>query len=97
MKVLVHDELRALRAETDSLDEEVIRVLGLKFIVTAEVGLMKAARCLDAVDPAPEAEQAKRYSALATRHGVSVEMIKKIFRTVIDEVVVNYQVVRENT
>ncbi|WP_297839727.1 chorismate mutase [Pseudomonas sp.] len=91
------DELRRLRAEIDSLDEEVIRILALRFIATGKVGIIKAAQRLEAVDPSREAEQAKRYSVLATRHGVSIELIQKVFRAVIDEVVVNHQAIQENT
>jgi len=91
------DELGRLRAEIDSLDEEIIRILALRFIATGKVGLIKAAQGLDAVDPSREAAQAQRYCALAADHGVSTELIQKVFRAVIDEVVVNHQAIREST
>ncbi|NVZ22530.1 chorismate mutase [Pseudomonas costantinii] len=91
------DELGQLRAEIDSLDEKIIRTLGLRFIATSKVGLIKAAQSLEAVDPSREAAQAQRYSLLAAQYGVSIELIQKVFRTVIDEVVVNHQVIREGT
>ncbi|WP_248769691.1 chorismate mutase [Pseudomonas sp. MWU12-2345] len=64
------DELRRLRAEIDSLDEEVIRILALRFVATGKVGTIKAAQNLEAVDPSREAAQAERYSVLAARYGV---------------------------
>jgi monofunctional chorismate mutase len=91
------EDLRRLRAEIDSLDEEVIRLLALRFIATGKVGIIKATQSLEAIDPSREAEQVKRYSVLAKRHGVSIELIQKVFRAVIDEVVVNHQAIQENT
>ena len=44
-----------------------------------------------------EAIQAQRYSVLAAQYGVSIELIQKVFRTVIDEVVANHQAIREST
>lgn len=91
------DELGQLRAEIDHLDEEIIRVLSLRFIATGKVGHIKAQQSLEAVDASREAAQAQRYNALAERYGVSAELIQKVFRTVIDEVVINHQAIREST
>ena len=62
-----------------------------------EYGIIKAAKSLEAVDPSREAIQAQRYSVLAAQYGVSIELIQKVFRTVIDEVVANHQAIREST
>ncbi|MDY7066391.1 hypothetical protein PsexTeo8_28490 [Pseudomonas extremaustralis] len=91
------DELGQLRTEIDSLDEELIKILALRFIATSKVGIIKAAKSLEAVDPSREAIQAQRYSILAAQYGVSIELIQKFFRTVIDEVVANHQAIREST
>lgn len=91
------DELGQLRTEIDSLDEELIKILALRFIATSKVGIIKAAKSLEAVDPSREAIQAQRYSVLAAQYGVSIELIQKVFRTVIDEVVANHQAIREST
>jgi chorismate mutase len=88
------DELTILRAEIDSLDEDLIRLLGLRFSATAKVGLIKAAHNLEAVDPVREAKQAERYSVLAARYSVSDGVIHKVFRTVVDEVVLNHRALR---
>ena len=91
------DQLKQLRTEIDSLDEEVIRILALRFVATGKVGVIKSAERLEAVDPSREAAQAQRYSVLALRYGVSNELTQKIFRAVIDEVVANHQAIRETT
>jgi len=90
-----HDELQGLRADIDRLDEEVIAILSRRFIATQKVGVIKAIKGLEAVDPVREAEQAKRYALLATAHGLSVEVVQKIFRVVIDDVVLNHQAIRD--
>nr|WP_290447427.1 MULTISPECIES: chorismate mutase [unclassified Pseudomonas] len=89
-------ELGQLRAEIDDLDEQIIKLLGQRFIATGKVGVIKAAQSLEAIDPAREAAQAQRYSALAERYGVDVDLTQKLFRGVIDEVVANHRVIREN-
>lgn len=90
------DELGQLRTEIDSLDEELIKILALRFIATSKVGIIKAAKSLEA-GRSREAIQAQRYSVLAAQYGVSIELIQKVFRTVIDEVVANHQAIREST
>lgn len=40
------DELGQLRTEIDSLDEELIKILALRFIATSKVGIIKAAKSL---------------------------------------------------
>lgn len=90
------DELWAVRAEIDSLDERIIALLGLRFQATDQVGLLKASRRLQAVDPAREAGQALRHSELAARHGVKQALVLQLFRTVIDEVVRNHRRIRDD-
>lgn len=91
------DQLKQLRTEIDSLDEEIIRILALRFIATGKVGIIKSAERLEAVDPSREAAQAQRYSVLALQYGVSAELTQTVFRAVIDEVVANHQAIREAT
>lgn len=91
------EQLKQLRAEIDTLDEELIRVLALRYVATGKVGVIKAAQSLQAVDPVREAEQAQRYAALATAHGVSSDLVQKVFRVIIDDVVLNHRAIREGT
>jgi monofunctional chorismate mutase len=89
------NDLQHLRAEIDDLDQELIRILGLRFIATEKVGHIKAAQSLAAVDPAREAAQAQRYCELAAHYGLSEQLVQKVFRAVIDEVVINHQAIRD--
>ena len=88
------NELQQLRTEIDNLDEELIRILGQRFIATEKVGHIKAAQSLAAVDPAREAAQAQRYSLLAGHNNLKDELVQKVFRAIIDEVVSNHQTIR---
>lgn len=90
------NKLNTLRAEIDALDEAVIRLLGQRFVATQQVGQLKASQQLDAVDPAREARQVERYAALAVQHGVSEDVVQRVFRVVIDEVVQNHKALRSN-
>jgi len=87
-------QLNTLRAEIDTLDEALIQLLAQRFVATEKVGLLKATQQLDAVDPAREARQAERYAALAQQHGLSVDLVQRLFRVVIDEVVANHRALR---
>lgn len=89
-------ELEQLRAEIDDLDDQMIKLLGHRFIATGKVGVIKAAQSLEPIDPAREVAQAQRYSALAERYGVDVDLTQRLFRNVIDEVVANHRVIRKN-
>lgn len=90
------EELKHLRAEIDELDEALISVLARRYLATGKVGVIKAAQSMQAVDPVREAAQAERYSALATAHGVSSELVQKVFRVIIDDVVINHRAIRES-
>ena len=92
---MLDNKLNTLRAEIDALDEAVIRLLGQRFVATQQVGQLKASQQLDAVDPAREARQAERYAALAQQHGLSVDLVQRLFRVVIDEVVANHRALRK--
>lgn len=81
------EELQTLRTAIDEIDEGIVRLLGERFRVTAEVGLLKARLGLAAVDPQREADQARRFSTLADAHGVPETLVQEVFRQIIDEVV----------
>jgi chorismate mutase len=55
------------------------------------VGEVKKKLALDPVDAEREAQQAVKYRALAVRHGLNPELVVRLFRTIVDEVVVNHR------
>jgi chorismate mutase len=84
-------DLLSLRADIDDIDEQLVALLGRRFHVTAQAGVLKAREQRQAVDPEREARQARRYEALANAHGLNPEFIQALFRGIIDEVVVNHR------
>jgi monofunctional chorismate mutase len=92
-QALAQNDLSALRTRIDTLDADIIALLGKRFEATHKVGLMKAKFDLAAVDPERETEQRLRYTNLARQHGLSEALVQTIFKTVIAEVVANHQAV----
>lgn len=83
--------LQTLRDEIDSIDAEIVHLLGKRFRVTAAVGQLKARHALAPVDAARESAQEARFRSLAEEHGVDPELTVALFRLVIDEVVRNHR------
>ena len=86
-------ELASLRQQIDAIDEELVELLSRRFTVTDRVGHLKSMHGLDAVDEVREAEQVQHLRTLATRYGVNAELVSRIFRTVVEQVVLNHQVI----
>ena len=82
-----HPELETLRADIDVIDTQIVALLASRFRTTAKIGQLRARYTLDAVDPQREAAQEARFRALALANGLKPELVLRIFRNVIDEVV----------
>lgn len=93
---MTHPELEALRAEIDDVDAQIVALLASRFRTTAQVGQLKARYALDAVDPQREAAQEARFRALAQTNGLKPELVLRIFRSVIEEVVNNHRTQASN-
>lgn len=89
--LMTHPELEALRAEIDEIDAQIVALLASRFRTTAKVGQLKARHALDAVDSQREAAQEARFRALAQANGLKPELVLRIFRSVIEEVVSNHR------
>jgi chorismate mutase len=83
--------LQALRAEIDEVDAKIVGLLAERFRVTGEVGKLKARHALAAVDPRREAAQEARFRELARQRGLNPDLVVRIFRAIIDEVVENHR------
>ncbi len=80
-------ELTALRGTIDDVDAQIVALLAQRFAATDQVGRLKAAGGLQAVDEVRERQQQQRFSELAMRHGLDDALVQRLFRLVIDEVV----------
>lgn len=86
--------LQSLREEIDGIDEQIVKLLAKRFTVTRDVGRLKALHQLNAVDTEREREQAQRYQALAGRHGLNPALVTQVFRSIIDEVVLDHRAIQ---
>lgn len=94
--LMSHPELEALRAEIDEIDAQIVALLASRFRITSKVGQLKARHALDPVDPDREAAQEARFRALAQANGLKPELVLRIFRSVIEEVVSNHRTQASN-
>lgn len=81
------DKLRSLRKEIDCIDHELAMILSKRFKLTKQVGLIKAENALPAIDLKREDDKFEQIKLLSYEANVSEELLKQIFRVVIDEVV----------
>lgn len=88
-------KLESLRAAIDQIDEQLIALLGRRFAITAEVGRMKASQAMPPVDVEREEAQRRKYARLAAGHGVKEDLVQSLFRSVIEQVVLNHRAIRE--
>lgn len=91
----MNDRIDSLRVRIDEIDEQLIALLGRRFVITNEVGQIKANCGIAAVDPDREDAQRKEYARLATSYGVGETLVQAVFRSVIEEVVSNHRALRE--
>ena len=80
-------ELDALRAKIDTIDEEIVRLLSDRFDITDLIGRIKATENLNSSSPDREAIQFQRLEDLAADKNLPPSLVERIFRTIIDEVV----------
>jgi chorismate mutase len=80
-------ELEALRKEIDSIDARMVALIGERFACTDRVGQLKSEHRLPAVDATREAQQMARFETLAREHGIKPELVQRLFRLIVDEVV----------
>ncbi|HSD37038.1 MAG TPA: chorismate mutase [Rhodocyclaceae bacterium] len=80
-------ELEALRQEIDAIDARIVALIGERFACTDKVGYLKSAHQLPAVDAAREARQMARFETLAREQAIKPELVQRLFRLIVDEVV----------
>lgn len=87
--------LEKIRAKLDIIDESLIKLLGKRFRMTQEIGLIKKHQKLLPRDPQREKRQMDRITLLAEKQGVDPSFAQKLLRLIIDEVVKNHQKIIE--
>lgn len=88
------EELLAARAQIDAIDRELVSLLGKRFELTHQVGVIKASKALEAVDAARESEKLAELRALCEKHGLNPELVTGLFSKIMEEVVKNHRQLR---
>ena len=84
---IVNPELLQLRDQIDIVDAHLVKLLGQRFGLTAQVGLLKKQTGLEARDPDRERLQIEKVRKLATDSGVDPDFIENLFQTMLKTVV----------
>jgi chorismate mutase len=87
----VPEELLKLRQDIDEIDQELLRILAKRFLVTNQVGRLKAAHGLQSVDPVREREKLEGLVTEAAGLDLDQTFVASLFRMIFDEVVKNHR------
>ncbi len=79
------------RERIDQIDDALVKLLAHRFDATGKIGQIKAAGNLPPVAPEREDAQYQRLTALALEHNLPPDLLEKLFRTIIAEVVHQHQ------
>jgi chorismate mutase len=82
--------LLQLRQRLDEIDARLLGLLAERFAVTDQVGALKRDLGLPPRDQARETAQAERLTTLAKQQGFDPELASKIFRLIVDAVVIRH-------
>ncbi len=87
-------ELLAVREQIDAVDRELLELLGKRFELTHQVGLLKASQALEPVDATREAEKLAQLSALCAQHKLNPLLVTELFSKIMGEAVKNHRQLR---
>lgn len=87
-------QLQGLRDQVDDVDAQMVALLGRRFGLTRQIGLLKAATGLPSRDDVRESHQRLRLALLAEEQGVNTPMVLRFFDTITDQVVAEHEAVK---
>jgi chorismate mutase-like protein len=79
------EQLTAYRESIDSIDEELIELLGRRYAVCREVARVKKERNIPMMQTGRVEQVKERCAALAGRHGVDPKFIRELYALIIAE------------
>ena len=88
-------ELLAAREQIDAIDRELLNLLGKRFELTHQVGLLKASQALEPLDATREVEKLAELSALCVKHNLNPALVTELFSQIMAEVVKNHRQLRD--
>jgi chorismate mutase len=90
----IPEELLAFRGRIDEIDDEIMALLGRRFEVTRQVGMLKAENRLESFDPEREKQKLERLKALAAEYDLDADFVLNLFQSIFNEVVENHKRIR---
>lgn len=84
----MREDLEALRAEIDRIDEALVEMISRRIEVSKRIGVIKRASGLPTRDPAREDEVEKRWIDLSRKMGVPEDLARSIVRLLIQHSIV---------
>lgn len=91
------ERLSVLRGEIDNIDQRIVAILGERFAVTREVGVLKRDYDLPPVDPTREDEQRTRLRALAEQAGVDPDFLVLLYGAITGQAVREHIAIRDGS
>lgn len=91
----VPQQLLEVREKIDQVDRQLVKLLAERFGLTNQVGHLKAASDLEAVDPQREAQKLETLRTVAHQHDLSPDLIAELFTLIMAEVVKNHRRIRD--
>jgi chorismate mutase len=88
--------LNDFREKIDLIDEKLVKLLATRFQVTNLVGTYKKEHNLPIQDSEREKLQMEKFKKLAEKNKVDPEVIQKIFRSIIDEVLKKHSEIKNS-
>ena len=88
---VINPQLLQLRDQIDIVDAQLVALLGQRFGLTAQVGVLKKETGLEARDPDRERSQIVKVRKLAADSGVDPDFIENLFQTMLKTVVQNHR------
>ena len=88
--------LEELRIEVDNANKEIIKAISKRFLATREIDKLKAKENLSSVDRNRENIVIKNVRLSAKQNNLNEDMIEKIFRIIMIEVVKEHNKLKEN-
>ena len=89
-------DLNELRNTIDDIDEECLLLLSERFKITRKIGEIKAKDKLSSLDIKRENNKFKKIEIIAENTGLSKDLVNSLFRLIMDEVVKNHKLFKEN-
>ena len=88
------ESLADLRAQIDDVDAELVALIGRRFGLTRQVGVVKAEQGLPSRDEARESHQRLRLALLAEEQGIDAATVLRVYDAVANRVVEEHEAMR---